>query len=91
MSDEQPGIGSNGFPEIFTASMLTALEWGMELYSKELLDNWLTYFIRDHGFIQYRGLEMSEHARMLTLAAQHLECVAACFPGGRQPAWDGGR
>jgi hypothetical protein len=29
---DQPGVGSDGFQEIFTASMMAALEWGMFPY-----------------------------------------------------------
>ena len=46
------------------------LEWGLYDYAKGVLDNWLTYFIKDDGFVLYRGLEMAEHGRMLTNIAQ---------------------
>jgi hypothetical protein len=70
---EQPGIGADGFQEIFTATMMGALEWGMFGYAKGVLDNWLTYFIKDDGFVLYRGLEMAEHGRMLTNIAQYYD------------------
>lgn len=70
VSDEQPGIGADGFQEIFTATMMASLEWGCFPYARGVLDNWLTYFIKDKGFILYRGLEMAQHGRMLTNIAQ---------------------
>ena len=70
VSDEQPGIGADGFQEIFTATMMASLEWGCYDYARGVLDNWLTYFIKDKGFVLYRGLEMAQHGRMLTNIAQ---------------------
>ena len=40
---DQPGIGADGFQEIFTATMMASLEWGMYPYASSVLDNWLTY------------------------------------------------
>ena len=51
--------------------MAASLEWGLAVYSKAVLENQLQYFIGEHGFVQYRGMEMSENARTLTLAAQY--------------------
>jgi hypothetical protein len=34
------------------------------------VDNFLTYFMRSSGAVLYRGLEMAQHARMLTSIAQ---------------------
>ena len=68
---DQPGIGSDGFQEIFTATMMASLEWGLFPYAEAVLDNWLTYFIQEKGFVLYRGLEMAQHGRMLTNIAQY--------------------
>ena len=62
---DQPGIGADGFQEIFTASMTAALEWGAFPYAQGVLDNWLRYFIEDRGFVLYRGLEMAQQGRTL--------------------------
>lgn len=51
--------------------MMASLEWGLFDYARGVLDNWLTYFIKDRGFVLYRGLEMSQHGRMLTNIAQY--------------------
>ena len=68
---DQAGIGADGFQEIFTASMMASLEWGMYPYAKSVLDNWLTYFLGKRGFVRYRGLEMAQSCRMLTNIAQY--------------------
>ena len=36
---DQPGIGADGFQEIFTATMMAALEWGLFPYAKAVLEN----------------------------------------------------
>jgi hypothetical protein len=52
--------------------MLAALEWGLFQYARDVLDNYLTYFVRDQrGSILYRGLEMAQQGRMLTVVAQY--------------------
>ena len=79
VSDEQPGIGADGFQEIFTATMMASLEWGCYDYARGVLDNWLTYFIKDKGFVLYRGLEMAQHGRMLTNIAQCKRAQTALF------------
>ena len=82
VSDEQPGIGADGFQEIFTATMMASLEWGCYDYARGVLDNWLTYFIKDKGFVLYRGLEMAQHGRMLTNIAQ---CMRPGLPPLTRP------
>ena len=59
---EQPGVGADGFQEVFSASMMGALEWGLFGYAKEVLGNWLHYFLRRRGSVLYRGLEMAQQA-----------------------------
>ena len=68
---DQAGVGADGFQEILTATMAGALEWGLFGYARDVLDNWLTYFVQDRGFVLYRGLEMAEQGRMLTNIAQY--------------------
>ena len=68
---DQPGIGADGFQEIFTATMAASLEWGLHGYARTVLSNWLTYFVRADGSVLYRGLEMAQQGRMLTMIAQY--------------------
>eukprot|EP00755_Sulcionema_specki_P031015 Sspe_Gene.95724::Locus_68023_Transcript_1_1_Confidence_1.000_Length_2639::g.95724::m.95724 len=62
---------NNGFPEIFTASMTAALEWGAFPYAAGVLDNYLRYYVRSNGRIHYRGLEMAQVGRILTVTAMY--------------------
>eukprot|EP00754_Rhynchopus_humris_P034244 Rhum_TRINITY_DN15574_c0_g1::Rhum_TRINITY_DN15574_c0_g1_i1::g.161311::m.161311 len=63
------GPHNNGFQETFTASLTAALEWGNFAYAKGVLENWLEYYVRPHGNIHYRGLEMAQQGRTLTVTA----------------------
>ena len=65
------GPHNNGFQEIFTASLAGSLEMGSFVYAKGVLDNYLRYYVKQRGTIAYRGLEMAQSGRMLTLFAQH--------------------
>ena len=68
---------NNGFQEILTASLSGALELGAFEYAKGVLDNYLRFYLKQRGTIAYRGLEMAESGRMLTLFAQYWRCVAS--------------
>lgn len=71
-----PGYGlplgcNNGFPEVFTASMTAALEYGDIEYAAGVFDNYFTNYLRRGGrLLAYRGLEMAQHGRILTVAAK---------------------
>lgn len=78
-----PGYGlqlgaNDGFQEIFTASMTAAVEWGLDDYAHGVLDNYLTHFMRRRGrLLVYRGLEMAQQGRMLTVIAKYWHYTAA--------------
>ena len=65
---DQPDDGQE---EIFTASAAAALEWGLFAQARAVLDNYLQYFVRADGSILYRGMEMAQQGRILTVAAQY--------------------
>ena len=46
---------------------MAALELGCFDYAHGVLDNYLTYFVRPGGRVLYRGLEMPQLARLLTV------------------------
>ena len=50
---------------------MAALEWGMFPYAEGVLDNYLTYFVRSRGRVLYRGLEMAQLGRLLTVTAMY--------------------
>ena len=65
---------NNGFQEIFTASLATALEVGLYPYAKLILTNYLQFYLRGTtGLVYYRGFEMAQAARSLTLIAQYVQ------------------
>ena len=69
-----PGYGAptnNGFQEVFTASLSGALELGAHAYARGVLENYLRYYLKQRGTIAYRGLEMAQSGRMLSLFAQY--------------------
>eukprot|EP01061_Rhynchopus_euleeides_P017949 TRINITY_DN29726_c0_g1_i2.p1 TRINITY_DN29726_c0_g1~~TRINITY_DN29726_c0_g1_i2.p1 ORF type:complete len:817 (+),score=278.40 TRINITY_DN29726_c0_g1_i2:64-2514(+) len=65
------GPHNNGFEETLTASVTAALEWGLHSYATGVLDNFMRYYARRHGLIHYRGVEMAQHARILTITAKY--------------------
>ena len=77
---EQPGIGANGFQDVFAASMMAALEWGLFDYARGVLVNWLEYYQRVDGTILYRGLEMPMQGRLLTILAAYYRYTADPSP-----------
>lgn len=65
---------NNGFQEILTASLATSLEMGMFPYAKTVLANYLQFYLRGNsGLVYYRGFEMAQAARSLTLIAQYVQ------------------
>lgn len=67
-----PGYGitmQNGFEDVFTATAMAAIEWGMVNYSAGLVDNQFSHYIRDDGLTNYRANEVAQQARMLTILA----------------------
>ena len=67
-----PGYGQtmqDGFEDIFTTTAAAALEWGAIPWAKGLIDNQFSFYVRDDGMINYRGEELAQSARMLTILA----------------------
>ena len=67
-----PGYGQtmqDGFQDVFTSTAAAALEWGAMAWARGLIDNQFRYYVRDDGMINYRGEELAQSARMLTILA----------------------
>ena len=63
---------NNGFQEVFTASLAAALELGAFPYARLVLRNFLKHYLRGRtGLVYYRGLELAQSARSLSLIAQY--------------------
>ena len=68
---EQEGVGANGFQDVLVSSMMASLEWGLHEYARDVLHNWLEFYQRPHGAVLYRGLEMPQQGRLLTIVAMY--------------------
>jgi hypothetical protein len=66
------GSEHDGFPDTFTVETTAMLEWGLIDRAGRYLDNYLGKFVRDDGSLLYRGPEIGQYGRMLTVVAQYL-------------------
>ena len=60
--------------------MMAALEHGQFGYAREVLINYLRYYVLPSGGVFYRGLEMAQSARILTNVAQYYEYTQDAEP-----------
>jgi hypothetical protein len=67
------GSEHDGFPDTFTVDTTAMLAWGLFDLAGQYLDNYFAHFVRDDGSILYRGPEMGQYGRMLTVAAQYAD------------------
>ena len=51
--------------------MMASLAWGATQYSKGVLENQLRYYVLRNGTVAYRGIELPQSARALTVMAQY--------------------
>ncbi len=65
------GPEHDGFQDTFNSSINAMLEWGLFDVARRYVKNYLTYFVRDDGSIEYRGPEMGHYGRYLTMIAQY--------------------
>lgn len=63
----------DGFPDTFTVETEAMLEWGLIDRAGAYIDNYIARFVRDDGAILYRGPEIGQYGRMLTLFARYAE------------------
>ena len=61
----------DGFQDVFAADMATYLEWGFIDTARGVLDNYFTYYVRRNATVLYRGPELAQYGRTLTLVAQY--------------------
>ena len=52
--------------------MMASLAWGAKSYSAGVLENQLRYYVLRNGTVAYRGIELPQSARGLTVMAQYL-------------------
>jgi len=65
------GPEHDGFQDIFNTSVNAMLEWGLFDVARRYVKNYLSYFVRDDGSIQYRGFETGEYGRHLTIISKY--------------------
>ena len=56
--------------DVFAADMAVALEWGLPQWAHDIHDNYYNFYVRRHATVLYRGPELAQYGRQLTLAAQ---------------------
>jgi hypothetical protein len=57
----------DGFQDTFTTTAQAALEMGAVLWARGLIDHQFKHYVRLDGMIHYRGEEIAQSARMLTI------------------------
>jgi len=66
------GSEHDGFPDTFTVDTAAALEWGLLDLAGRYIENYFGQFVRDDGSLLYRGPEVGQYGRMLTVAAEYV-------------------
>jgi hypothetical protein len=66
------GSEHDGFPDTFTVDTTTMLEWGLTGLARGYIDNYFGKFVRDDGSLLYRGPEIGQYGRMLTVLAEYV-------------------
>jgi len=65
------GSEHDGFPDTYTSSVSSFLEWRLFEITRRYLENYLEEFVEKDGSINYRGPEIGQYGRMLALFAQY--------------------
>ncbi len=65
------GPEHDGFQDTFNVDSTAMLEWGLFDLARDYIDNYFRYFVRDDGSILYRGPEIGQYGRMLTVLSQY--------------------
>jgi hypothetical protein len=67
------GAEHDGFQDVLTSAVGCYLEWGLHDVARRYLHDYLSHFVCEDGPIAYRGPEIGQYGRMLTLLAQHYD------------------
>jgi hypothetical protein len=65
------GSEHDGFQDTFTTDVTAALDWGLFALARQYVDNYFRHFVREDGSLLYRGPEMGQYGRMLTVVAHY--------------------
>lgn len=70
----------DGFQDVFASDMAVYLEWGFFDTAKGVLDNYFTFYVRRNATVNYRGPELAQYGRTLTLIAQYYRLTGDTEP-----------
>jgi hypothetical protein len=62
----------DGFPDTFTVQTSALIDWGLLNLAGRYLQNYLDRFVREKGELLYRGPEIGQYGRMLSVFAHYL-------------------
>ncbi|MBA7645661.1 hypothetical protein ES703_53419 [subsurface metagenome] len=61
----------DAFQDTYNSSVSVMLEWGFLDTARRYIDNYLSYLTKDDGSIMFRGFEIAQGGRHLTMLAQY--------------------
>ncbi len=67
------GSEHDGLQDVLTSAVTCYLEWGHLDVARRYLDQYLSCFVRSDGSLRYRGPEIGQYGRMLTVLARFHE------------------
>ena len=65
------GPEHDGFQDTFNTSVNAMLGWGLFDVARKYIENYLTYFVKDDGALEYRGIETGEYGRQLATISEY--------------------
>jgi hypothetical protein len=65
------GSEHDGFPDTFNVETTAMIEWGLLERAGQYIHNYFGKFVREDGSLVYRGPEVGQFGRMLTVLAQY--------------------
>ena len=68
---EYSGPEHDGFQDTFNTSVNAMLAWGLFDVARRYIENYLSFFVKDDGSLEYRGIETGEYGRHLTMISQY--------------------
>ena len=67
------GAEHDGFQDTFNVETTAMLQWGLPTRAGRYIDNYFGRFVRDDGSVLYRGAEVGQLGRMLSVLAEYVE------------------
>ena len=67
------GAEHDGFPDTFTVETTAMVHWGLLKRAGRYIDNYFAHFVQDDGSVLYRGAEVGQFGRMLSVLAEYVQ------------------